>query len=336
MTFSGKYLLNIMRFAAVQGVSFDILLKESGYTLAQLLEEDTRVTADVYDRIVLIVVEETDDQLFGLHLGEYLNLSAAGLIGQITQSANTMKEALQYCCDFAALGCRAIPMSLKETKSGYQLIWKPDKHWQLKSPLIVKQTLEGMLSFTLREFHTLTLQHEYPLKMYFQFKKPLNLEEYERIFNCPLHFSQESTCMFFSKEQVMKPIITSNYSLLRVLVTHANEQLSLLKETNHFSQNVKKAIVNLLDPNFPTIEQVAANLNMTVRTMQRKLEKEHTTFKAILESLREDFAKDYINNKNLNIGDIAFLLNYADSSSFARSFKRWTGKTPIQFRTETL
>ena len=89
-------------------------------------------------------VSLTGDAYFGLHLGEYLNLSAAGLISQITQTCRTIREALEYCCSFAALGCRALPMVLEERTADYRLRLIPDPLWWEASPVAVRQTVAGL------------------------------------------------------------------------------------------------------------------------------------------------------------------------------------------------
>ncbi|UZR97047.1 AraC family transcriptional regulator [Chondrinema litorale] len=333
MTFNGRFLLNLIEFAATQGALANELIVLSGFSKDVLCDESTKVTSEVYNTVVEKAVFLTKDEYFGLHAGEYLNLSAAGLVGQISQTSATVKQALDFCCEFASLGCRALPMKLEEDHADFKLAFEPDPIWKQESEISTKHTIDGALAFILREFHTLTLQKYYPLKIHFQFKKPANTREYERLFNCPLMYAQTETAIFFSRKHVMEPVVTSSFDLLRVLVKHAYEKLAEIEKENGFYQTVKKAVVNLVKPEFPTIEQVAANLNVSVRTLQRKLSDEGYTFKEIIEMLRKDFALSYIKNRDLSVGEIAYLLSYSDSSTFIRSFKRWTGKTPQAYRT---
>jgi len=95
---------------------------------------------------------------------------------------------------------------------------------------------------------------------------------------------------------------------------------------------VKQVVVSLVDPAFPTIEQVAAHLNMSLRTLQRRLKTADSTYKQLLDDLRKDFALCYLRRPDLTIGEISYLLGYADNSVFTRSFKRWTGKSPQAYR----
>ncbi len=174
MTFSGRFLLGLIGYASARGVLAQELISLTGLSEEELSKEDSRVESEVYNRVIEHAVELTGDPYFGLHAGEYLNLSASGLIGQITQTSRTVKEALDYCCEFASLGCRALPMALQEKGDHYQLSFIPDPLWLQQSPISVKQTIDGTLAFTIREFHALTQRKHYPISATFHFKRPSN------------------------------------------------------------------------------------------------------------------------------------------------------------------
>ncbi|MEM1136824.1 MAG: AraC family transcriptional regulator ligand-binding domain-containing protein, partial [Bacteroidota bacterium] len=186
-------MLNLIQFAAMQGAPLKELVALSGYSENDLHDENMRVAAQAYNTVIETAVSLTKDDFFGLHAGEFLNLSAAGLIGQITQTSATVKQALDYCCEFANLGCRALSLELEETAAHFKLGLNPDPLWLQQSPLSVKHTIDGYITFTLREFHTLTLRKNHPIKIYFNIKPPKNIREYERVFNCPVHFSKKET-----------------------------------------------------------------------------------------------------------------------------------------------
>jgi AraC-like DNA-binding protein len=73
---------------------------------------------------------------------------------------------------------------------------------------------------------------------------------------------------------------------------------------------------------------------MSVRTLSRRLDAEGTSFRQILESVREELALAHLRNAAVEIGEVAFLLGYSESSAFHRWFKRRTGRTPLEFRRE--
>ena len=335
MAFNGRFVLNSIYFASRHGADLSKLVKLTGYSETALNQESCKLESEVYNRVINSCVTQTGDQFFGLHLGESLNLSAAGLVAQITQTSETVKQALEYACDFAQLACSSLPMALAEEQGQYKLTMTPETLWLSQSAEAVKQTVDGTLVFTIREFHELTRKQRYPLKIHLPYKRPSSIAEYERLLQCPIYFDQSEIALFFRKEDLEERITTSDYQLLSILVAHAEERIASINQEKGFFELVKASVTALIKPEFPTIEQVASHFNVSVRTLQRKLANEGHSFKEVIETLRQEFAFAYLKKKELSINQIAYLLNYNDASGFIRSFKRWTGITPKEWRTKT-
>jgi len=192
--------------------------------------------------------------------------------------------------------------------------------------------MDGNIVFTIREFRTLTRQKHHPKRIHFAYPKPNQISEYERIFNCPVYFNQPLTAIYLDKKHVAEKVVTSDYRLLQLLVKYAEEKLAKMEGQIGFVIIVKQSIINLVKPQFPTIEQVAANLNLSVRTLQRRLKAEDRTYKMVLDELKKQFAIDYLQHPSLSVKEIAYLLDYAEPSSFVRSFRRWMGISPQRYR----
>lgn len=332
MAFNGRFVLNLIDFAGRQGADVDKLLKITGKSARELGEPSVTLDSPVYNAVVTTAVESTKDPCLGLHFGESMNMMAAGLVAQITQTSETVLEALQYACEFAQLACSSLPMTLTEEQELYKLTMSPDPVWAKDSDLAVKHTVDGTIVFTINEFHELTRNKHYPVCIELPFTRPTDMSEYERLFQCPLRFGQNQIVMWFEKWQVQQKVVTSDYHLLRILVAHAEERIAAMNQKAGFYQEVKFSVANLVKPALPTIDQVASHLNLSVRTLQRRLAEEGHTFKEIIASLRQEFALSYLKKPALSIDEIAYLLSYSDASAFIRSFKKWKGHTPNEYR----
>ena len=331
MDFSGRFLLNFIYFSEKQGASIESILNGIQLSIEELCAEEKRVSMDVYNLALELAVDSSKDPYLGLHAGEYMNLAASGLIGQITQTCATVKEALDYCCAFASLGCQALPMQLTEEKENYVLKFVPDPVWQHSSQMSVKHTIDGILAFTIKEFHALTRNQYYPIAVDYTFSND-GAEELERVLNCPVRYNQKEIVLYFEKMHINESVVTSNYDLLRVLVKHAEEKVQEMEAGLGFANQVKKAVVNMIKPGFPSIQQVASNLNLSVRSVQRKLNDEGMNYSGLLEELKREFALQYLKDEALTINEVAYLLDYANASAFIRSFKKWYGQSPGTFR----
>jgi len=332
MTFGARYINNIIQFSGQQGANKKALINLTKVTEADLCREDLRLDAPIYNAVLEAALIQTGDKYLGLHIGEYLNLSAAGLILQLSQNSDTIRQAVEFIVQFANLGCQALPFTLNENQADFELEIKPNQLWINQSPESVRHTIDAVLVFTIRELHTLTHQKYYPLKIELSYPKPTQFMEYERLFKCPIEFNKSTTKLIFEKKLLDEKIITSDYNLLKILVQFAEQKLEKLSQSSGFATIVEQTILNLIKPEFPTINTVAANLNLSVRTLQRKLKTESKTYKSILDELKQKFAMDYIKNPNLSISEIAYLLDYSEVAAFSRSFKRWTGKSPVEMR----
>jgi AraC-like DNA-binding protein len=332
MAFNGRFVMNIAQFAANLGGNMQVLISLSGKTAQELCDEACVLEDKTYNAVIEQALKTTGDPFFGLHAGENLNLSAAGLIGQLTQTSETVKQALDLCCEFANLGCSALPMQLIEEEEHYKVTLLPDDLWQSQSPQAVQHTAEGVIAFTIKEFHALTRMQHNPLSIHLPWPQPAHISEYARVYGCPTYFNTNEIAIFLKKEHVEDRVITADYDLLRLLIAHAEEKSLLLTKELGFAALVKQSVLKLVRPEFPTIEQVSAHLNISPRTLQRRLKEDGMTYKLLIDGLRKEFAMRYLKNRDLTISEIAYLLSYADNSAFTRSFKRWTGKTPNAYR----
>ena len=91
----------------------------------------------------------------------------------------------------------------------------------------------------------------------------------------------------------------------------------------------------LLGGEKPEIESVARDLVVSVRNLQGSLKNEGTTYKHVLDRVRLELAKDYLGQDDLSLCQVAFLLGYAEQSAFNHAFKRWTGSTPMDYRSRS-
>lgn len=332
MAFNGRFVMNIAHFASQQGADMDELIALSGRSAADLCDEYCVIDDTRYNAVIERATEVTGDPFFGLHAGENMNLAAAGLIAQLTQTSATVKQALELCCEFANLGCSALPMQLIEEQDRYKVTLTPTELWKKQSDVSVQHTAAGVIAFTIREFHSLTRMRHNPIAIRLTWSAPADSSEYLRVFGCPTHFNKPEIAVLLRKEHVEDSVITADYDLLRILVTYAEEKSAKIKQEQGFSALVKQSVIRLVKPEFPTIEHVAGHLNLSPRTLQRRLKDEGCTYKQLIDELKKEFALSYLKRPDLSIADIAYLLHYADTSAFVRSFKRWTGSTPNKYR----
>jgi len=133
----------------------------------------------------------------------------------------------------------------------------------------------------------------------------------------------------------MNHILPSGNDEFANLGDQAMAEYLLSIDQGNESGHIKKIIINNLPSGNVTVEQVSKELGINARKLQRSLQEKSTTFSTLLTDTRMDIAKGYIQDKHMDLTEIAFLLGFAELSTFSRSFKRWTGKSPMQYRKAT-
>ncbi len=96
--------------------------------------------------------------------------------------------------------------------------------------------------------------------------------------------------------------------------------------------DVRQALLSLLPQGKATLDHVADFLHTSKRTLHRKLEGRDTSFRDQVEGFRKELADRYMQQDDLSLGEISFLLGFSSSSNFTRAFKRWTGVAPQEYR----
>ncbi|MGD1846659.1 MAG: AraC family transcriptional regulator ligand-binding domain-containing protein [Salibacteraceae bacterium] len=332
MAFNGRFVSGIIEYAAQRGANSKVLFRLSGHSRSSLELEGTTLSTADFNRVMQHCIQMVKDPCFGLHVGESMNLSAAGLISQIVQTSSTLKVALEHMAEFANLSCQELPVSLHWHSSTVELRMTPSETWWSKSPEVVEHTAAGVLAFTVRQVRTLARNSTFPLQIGLMSPSPKQLPEYRKILEGTLQFGQPYYSIALERHITNAQILTQDYRLLQLLVRHAKDKLAEMHGPSQLGDQVKRTMTGLMKPQFPNIDQVAMHMNLSVRSMQRKLKEEDTSFKQLKNELRQDFAFRYLSKSNLSMAEIAYILDYASPSAFNRSFKRWTGQTPSNYR----
>lgn len=161
-------------------------------------------------------------------------------------------------------------------------------------------------------------------------------DEYKKRFGCPVLFEQSTTALIFNTEDLIKPIAPANIRIKRHLSDQTAHTLTprryqrLLEDI--YGKNIEEEIMflirRLLIRGEPSRNQIASELMMSVRTLQRTLSQMNTSYKELLERTRKRLALDYLQESSFTIAQVALLLGYTETSQFYKAFRRWFGYSP--------
>ena len=154
----------------------------------------------------------------------------------------------------------------------------------------------------------------------------------ERHFGCPITFGATRNAIVFRASNAAQPFITQNAELLTMLAPQLDEELRRNNGQDSFPERVRAIIQKKLTGRRPKMHDIARDLRMSSRTLQRRLQHNGYSFQEVLEEARHQLARHYLTNSFLELNETAYLLGYEDSNSFVRAFRTWEGIPPASWR----
>jgi AraC-like DNA-binding protein len=272
------------------------------------------------------IIHLSKDSLFGAHLGESLQLSALGIVGEIIKTSDTVGQALTFAGSLTPLITHAFEMVITTHDYTFDVDFKPTiDNWERVTA--VKQTLDVLMVFVIHELDGLTMSRIIPLSVNYA-QEIENVEEYGRVMRCKPTMNTGHNRITFDIKYWNNPIITANYEFQKFLLQKREQ---LMPPTSG-GKSFKNRIYNYLTANsylgFPSLEDIASNFNTSPRTLQRKLKEEGMNFQQLVDEAKKTLAISYLQAGSYPVKEISYMLGYNELSAFTRSFKRWTGYPP--------
>ena len=168
------------------------------------------------------------------------------------------------------------------------------------------------------------------------FAEPASSREHQRIFACPVRFGAAENALRIDRAAWNTASTRADPDLFGVLADHARMLERIVPKEPSDVLEVRKVIVEELKGGDPSLARVAKRMAMSARTLQRRLRERGIRYAELLDSTRASAAKSYLKDRQVSLAEVAYLLGFAEQSSFNRAFKRWTGKAPTEYRRDGL
>ena len=142
--------------------------------------------------------------------------------------------------------------------------------------------------------------------------------------------------IIFSMKDLKKPFLTANNIMVEYLEPQLKQKLAEMESETFdtFTSRVQKKLFQLIPSGQFGLENVAEEFGISGRTVQRNLSAENASFNQLVKDIQKIMTFNYLEAKELSIDEIAYLVGYTELSSFYRAFKKWTGKTVLQYQKE--
>lgn len=166
------------------------------------------------------------------------------------------------------------------------------------------------------------------------FKHSVNdITPFTDYFKCSVSFGQQENSLQYENSAIDIPTIKADKSIHQFLVDRMiEEQKGIHTNADRMLSEIHKLIEESLPSGIPSIIQIAENLNLSARTLKRRLAEKKLTFRDLVQKIQHEVSIKLLKNSTLSVGEIAFQTGFSEQSAFNRAFKRWTGQPPMDYR----
>ena len=263
--------------------------------------------------------------------GSRIPLSAYGMYGFALVCSPTIREYFQMAIKYHRLATPLLSMSWRE--EGEFASWVFPTNAAIAHPdallrFLTEQQL-SQLSTHLRA--VLDTDSCLPLRASLAYPDPGHVDLYKHYLGCPVRFSQPVYELVYPKSILSAKPRMAHGLTSKILQDTCDRILGEVKTSTGVAGEVYQIIAST-PGHSPSMEDVAKQIFTTVRTLNRKLHAEGTSFTQILDDVRCNLASEYLRSTKLSVEDISELVGFSDATNFRHAFRRWTGSTPARFR----
>lgn len=308
------------------GLDPTALFREAGIDPEAIFDSRARIDYGAFDRLFQQAIKLSGDPFFGLRQQQYFRPAHLGALGFAWLASTSIRTAFQRMSRYSHMISEALSVSLEDDGSHLTVTFKANR------PSLNESVREdAQLAMATNCCRVIAGDRFRAAQVHFTQPEPADTSYHYELFRCPIRFNAAATAMLIPVAVADQRLTGSNDELAR-LNEHIVVKYLAYTDKKDIVNRVKAAIIDGLGSGRVAESRIADTLHMTPRNLHRKLLREDTSFKLILNELRKDLAQQYIRDRSITLTEISFMLGFSEMSSFSRAYKNWTGATPSAAR----
>ena len=331
-TVSAGYAKALLDFAVMNGANEQRLLTRANIETEALGDQDNRIAFARYVALMREAKSATNNPALALEFGAASDMRKFSVVGLISHASANMMEALIQLNRYGRL---VVEVDRIADGPRFNLVnvdgqrWMEDRRANPNDfPEMTESTWSRFIVATRRDFP----EHTYALAARVTHAAPAYAARYEELWQVPVTFSSHWNAIRSDPSWERVQIQPDNRYTFGILTDRGDALLKELAESKTVRGTVEALIMPILHTGEVSVETIAAKLNTSRQTLYRQLKDENATFEQVLDDLRHRMALDYIAARKVSVNETAYLVGFSDPASFSRAFKRWTGKSPREYR----
>ncbi|MEE2651499.1 MAG: AraC family transcriptional regulator [Pseudomonadota bacterium] len=318
-----------LAYPAIQELGLDVerIVSECKISPKLLKDRSARFPHAAQVQFWRVLEEVSGDKSIGLHLANHVPVYRGQVLEYLFLSSPSFGDGLRRAENYQRLVTDAMQFKLHvegdEARVVLDFIGDSEAELRHRDECFVRFMQRYFEALTDGAFQTREINLGHPLQG--------DVAEYEKHFNCPVHFDAKEQSLVFAADILATPSSHAEPDLLKLHEKVASKQLERLSRQDVVG-DVKQVIAEMLELGQPSLESVAERLGMNERVLRSRLTEAGTSFNQVLADYRCILAKRLLSRTDESIADVVYLTGFSEPSTFYRAFKRWTGLTPIEYR----
>jgi AraC-like DNA-binding protein len=310
------------------GIKLDSLLSRVGLTSEQVDDPERRISVRNQIAFLEAAAQALNDDFLGLNLAAEFDCRDLGLLYYVMASSDTLGDALERVSRYSRVTNEAFVLEYQKT---------PGPTLRFTYSGIPRHTDRQQMEFTLaaivRVSRVLSGRQLLPEHVSLIHVRPKGISKFSRLLGSDVEFGGDADEINFPAGSAKWALTGADPRLNKILVKTCEDDLNArIGKRGSLRVTVENTIAPLLPHGQAHADIVAQKLGMSERTLARRLAEEGVTFIAVLQQLKENLAIRYLGEDGMPISRIAWLLGFEEVSSFSHACRRWTGKSPREFR----
>lgn len=289
------------------------------------------VTEEEFRQMSENLVAITREPEIALRLGSSMHLGTHGLLGHAILSSRSLRQAASLMIQYSPLQGEKGRIQLSFAGAHAVLAFEPPFEVEGAPNFLVELFFAGVLA-ALRQLIG-PLPEECRLELAYPAAMPE--EAYCRYLGVKVSFNHTANRFIGPNERIDRPLSAASIPVAEMYRRQCEKLLRDMNAAGGLASEVRRMILGARG-RFQGIEEAANRLNMSERTLRRRLADEGTSYRGLVDDVRSYLAREYLRDTPLGIADVASLLGFEDTANFRRAFRKWHGCAPAEFRIEHL
>ncbi|MGD0737742.1 MAG: AraC family transcriptional regulator [Terracidiphilus sp.] len=314
-----------------QGIAPEASLSGTGLSAENLANPETRTSVRQYITVCRNALQLSKNPETPFRTGSRIPLSAYGMYGFALVCSPSIREYFQVAVKYHRLATPLLSMSWRE--EGDYASWIFPMNPAVTHPdLLLRFLMEQQLTQLSTHLKAVVEGGPYPpVRAALSYSAPGHVHLYKRYLGCDVRFGQPMSELVYPKSILSAKPRMAHGLTSKILQETCDRILGEVKTSTGVAGEVYQIIAST-SGHSPSMEGVARQISTTVRTLNRKLHAEGTSFTQILDDVRCNLASEYLRSTKLSVEDISELVGFSDATNFRHAFRRWTGSTPARYR----